>query len=78
MATRKPERRIVDALDDLTAQLRVSNQIAALKAGASVLQHDVGARASTPTAKARTARRNEVRAEVRAALGLDDQEVDRG
>jgi hypothetical protein len=72
MAPRKPERRIVDALDDLTAQLRLSNQIAALKAGTSVLEHDIGARATTPVAKARLARRNALRAEVRAALSLGD------
>jgi hypothetical protein len=74
---RKPERRIVDALDDLTAQLRLSNQIAVLRAGASLLEHDSGARASSPAAVARVAKRNALRAEVRAALELEEV-ADRG
>lgn len=76
MAKQSPDRRtIVAALDDLTAQLRLSNQIAVLKAGASVLEHDTGARATTATAKARVGRRNALRAEVRAALGLEEAEA---
>lgn len=72
MSSRKPDRRIVDALDDLTAQLKLSNQIAVLKAGASVLEHDSSSRATTPNAIARVARRNALRADVRTALGLED------
>lgn len=73
MATNKG-RRIVDALDDLTAQLKLRNQIEALRGGASFLDHDKGARATTDTAKARVQRQNTLRAAIRAGLGLEEMD----
>lgn len=71
MATTKT-RRIVDAIDDLAAQLRLANQIEALRLGAAALDHDKGVRATTDTAKARVARLNTLRADIRAGLGLGE------
>lgn len=72
MAKQSPDRRtIVAALDDLTAELRLANQLQALKLGATVLEHDPGTRATTDAAKVRVARRNTLRADVRTALGLE-------
>lgn len=73
MATTKT-RRIVDAIDDLTAQLRLQNQIAALGLGAAALEHDAGTRTTTDMAKARLQRRNELRAEIRAGLGMEGEQ----
>lgn len=67
-------RRIVDALDDLRAELRLANQIEVLRAGASFLDHDKGARATTDTAKSRLARQNQLRATIRAALATDTED----
>jgi hypothetical protein len=74
MGTNTKTRRIVDALDDLTAQLRLANQIAALGLGAAALENDAGARTTTDTAKARLQRRNELRADIRAGLGLEGEQ----
>jgi hypothetical protein len=73
MATNKG-RRIVDALDDLRAELRLANQIEVLRAGASFLDHDKGARATTDTAKARLARQNQLRADIRAGLSIEQEQ----
>jgi hypothetical protein len=69
----KRGRRIVDAIDDMTAQLRMSNQIAALRLGAAAMEHDEAKRATTDVAKARVARMNRLRADIRAGLGLDGE-----
>lgn len=76
MATTTKGPRIVDALADIARELRLSNQLHALKLGTSVLEEDKGARASTPIAKERIAKRNALRAEVRRALGLEVSDVD--
>ncbi len=67
----KKARRIVDAIDDMTAQLRLRNQLAALQLGASALDHDPGNRATTDVARERVARMNRLRAEIRAGLELE-------
>lgn len=72
MGEKRTGRRIVDAIDDLAAQLRLSNQIEALKLGASALEHDDGKRATTDVARARIARMNRLRAGIRAGLGLEE------
>ena len=73
MAETKKGRRIVDALDDLTAELRLSNQIAALEMGAAALEHDTGAKGSSSAlTKSRVARRNALRAAVRTVLGIEE------
>ena len=66
------KRRIVDALDDLTAELRLANQIEALRMGASGLDHDKGARATNDASRARVARANKLRAAIRAGIGTDE------
>lgn len=71
MATKT--RRIVDALDDLTAEVRIANQIEALRLGASGLDHDEGKRATTPSAIARKDRANALRAEIRRGLGIEGE-----
>lgn len=65
-------RRIVDAIDDLIAELRVANEIEALRLGAAALDIDEGKRATTPNALARVARANKLRAGIRAGLNLEE------
>ncbi len=64
--------RIVDVLAEIARELWLANRLHALRLGASVLEHDPGTRATTKTAKERIARRNALRADVRAALGLEE------
>ncbi len=59
----------VDAIDDLTAQLRLANQIAVLAMGATALEHETK---FTDASKARVDRRNALRAAVRAGLGIEE------
>lgn len=61
----------VDAIDDLTAQIRLSNQIAVLGLGASALEHDGKSYTNTAT-QDRADRRNALRAAVRAGLGIEE------
>lgn len=65
-------RRIVDAIDELTAQLRLANQIEALRLGAAALDHDKGTRATNDASKARVARMNTLRSQIRAGLGIEE------
>ena len=72
-------RRLIDAVDDsrvvleaLLAELRLANQLEALKLGASALDHDKGDRAKADSSKARVARQNGLRAAIRAGLGLEE------
>lgn len=67
-------RRIVDALDDVLAELRLANRIEVLKLGGAALDHDKGDRAKTDVAKARVARQNILRAEIRAGLGIEGEQ----
>jgi hypothetical protein len=61
----------VQAIDDLTEQIRISNLLAAVALPATALAHDAGTRAQTAAAKANVARRNAIRAQLRAALGTE-------
>lgn len=61
----------VEAIDDLTAQIRLSNQIAVLGLGASALEHD-GKPYAVPATQARADRRNALRAAVRDGLGIEE------
>lgn len=72
MAATVGRRTQVEALDALTAEVRLANQIAVLGLGVSALEHDEGKRATSDVAKARIAQRNALRAEVRAALGIEE------
>lgn len=72
MGEKRGPRRIVDALDELTAELRLANRLRALELGPASLEHDDGKRATTDVAKRRTAQRNELRAQVRAGLGMGE------
>jgi hypothetical protein len=65
----KTRRTQVEAIDDLTAQLRLSNQIAVLALGATALEHE---KRVTDASKARVDRRNALRAAVRAGLGIEE------
>lgn len=69
----KPRRTTVQALDDLTAQLKLANQIKAFALGATVLEHDPGTRAKDPKAIARTERRNKLRAAIRVGVGIEEE-----
>lgn len=62
----------VQAIDDLTEQLRISNLLAAVALPATALAHDPGTRATTAAAKANVARRNAIRAQLRDALGSEE------
>jgi hypothetical protein len=62
----------VQAIDDLTEQIRISNLLAAVALPATALAHDPGTRAQTAAAKANVARRNAIRAELRTALGTEE------
>lgn len=67
--------RIVDLLAEIARELWLANRMRALSLPATVLEENSTSRASTPTAKARVAKKNELRAEVRHVLGLDIAEV---
>ncbi|MDQ1174197.1 uncharacterized protein YaiI (UPF0178 family) [Microbacterium testaceum] len=67
MAAAKPRRTQVDAIDDLTAQIRLSNALAALALPASALEHDGKAYTNEATQE-RVNRRNAQRAVARAGL----------
>lgn len=67
-ATRRTQ---VDAIDDLTAQLRLANHIAVLSLGASALEHD-STEYKNPATQIRADRRNAVRAVVRAGVHIEE------
>lgn len=73
MATSKG-RRIVDAIDEVVAELRLANRIEVLRMPAAALEDDKGERNKTEAAKARTARMNKIRAEIRAGLGIEGEQ----
>lgn len=75
MARTEGRRTIVDALDDLTGELRLANRLRLLSMPAGVLEHDKGTKATTDVTRARVTRHNRLRAEVRAALGISDEGV---
>lgn len=60
----------VEAIDDLTAQIRLSNQITALALPSAVLKHD-DKTYTNPVTQAAVDEKNRRRAEVRAALGWE-------
>ncbi len=64
----------VEAIDDLTAQIRLSNQIAVLALGATALEHETKV---TDASKARVDRRNAPPRCVRAGLGMRRRTHDR-
>ncbi|MBN9210743.1 MAG: hypothetical protein BGO45_10740 [Microbacterium sp. 71-36] len=66
----KLRRTQVEAIDDLTAQLRLSNQLTALALPAAVLRHDEKTY-TNPVTQAAVEEKNARRAEVRAALGWE-------
>lgn len=65
--------RITDVLAEIARELWLSNRMRALTLGSSVLAHDTGSRAKDDTTRARIARKNALRAEVRAELGLEEE-----
>ena len=66
----QPRRTQVEAIDDLTAQLRLSNQLTALALPAAVLRRD-DKNYTNPATQAAVDEKNARRAEVRAALGWE-------
>lgn len=73
MATASRGRRVIDAVDEVVAELRLANQIEALKLGASALDHTDEKRAQTDVSRARVRRMNALRAAVRAGLGIEGE-----
>jgi len=61
----------VEAIDDLTAQLRLANHIAVLALGASALEND-STEYKNPATQVRADRRNAVRAVVRAGIETEE------
>lgn len=74
MATGTKSRRLVDAVDDLRAEIRTANLLTVLTAGVAVLEHDDGKRATSDKARARVEERNGMRAEVRRALAIGEEQ----
>lgn len=78
-ATSKPKApRIVDLLAELVAELRLANRMRALSLGVNALSHETEPRTTSDAGRARIRYRNQTRAEVRRALGYDEEEADRG
>ena len=67
------QRRIIDAVDEVVAQLRLANQIEALKLAASALDDVDEKKAQTDVSRRRIRRMNALRAEVRAGLGIEGE-----
>lgn len=72
MATAVRGRRIIDAVDEVVAQLRLANQLEALRLGAGAL--DIVDEISVKTAgpRARVRRMNLLRAAIRVGLGIEE------
>lgn len=64
--------RIVDVLGEIAHELRVANTLAALRMGATGLEHDPGDRVKTEVTRARVARMNRLRANARVGLGIEE------
>lgn len=75
MASTSKGPRIVDLLADIARELWLANRLNALRLGQSVLAHDTNNRSATPEARARVARKNDLRRKVRIELGLEDEET---
>ncbi|MDQ1127590.1 hypothetical protein QE428_002623 [Microbacterium sp. SORGH_AS 505] len=69
----RPRRTQVEAIDDLTAELRTANHLKALELGAKAWKHDEGRNVTSPSAIADMNARNGLRAQVRAALNIEEQ-----
>jgi hypothetical protein len=65
-------RRIIDAVDEVVAQLRLANQIEALRLPASAFEDGDEKAAKTDASRLRVRRMNALRAEVRAGLGIEE------
>lgn len=74
MGTETKRRTQVDAIDDLTAELRTANVLAALAMGGSALEHDAkGEQSATASTAARAKVRNALRKVAREGLGIDGE-----
>jgi hypothetical protein len=74
MATVRP-RRLVDAVDDLRAEIRTANLIAVLTAPVATLEDFDLSKPTSPGTRARHEVRNRLKAEVRAQLGIGEDDV---
>jgi hypothetical protein len=72
MSTAVKGRRIIDAVDEVVAQLRLANQIEALKLGTSALDEVDVSKLKTPAVQARQVRLNKLRAAVRVGLDVEE------
>lgn len=66
-------RRIVDAIDDVARELRTANLIGALALGTAALDDADLGKFKDPKTVARQARLNQLRAGIRAGLGLEQR-----
>ena len=72
MSTAVRGRRIIDAVDEVVAELRLANQIEALKLGTSALDEVDVSKLKQPATVVRQTRLNKLRAAIRAGLGLEE------
>ncbi|KTR95368.1 hypothetical protein NS220_06075 [Microbacterium testaceum] len=70
MATAKPRRTQVEAIDNLAAEIRLHTEVVALSLPVAVLRHD-DKNYTNPVTKAEVEEKNRRRAAVRAALGWE-------
>lgn len=74
MGTETKRRTQVDAIDDLTRELRTANVLAALALGGSALEHDAkGEQSPVASTAARAKFRNALRKAARDGLGVDGE-----
>lgn len=66
-------RGLVDAVDDLRAEIRLANQISVLQLGTSALDDVDTSGIKTPNTRRRQERLNRVRASIRQGLGVEDE-----
>lgn len=65
------QRRVVDAVDALAAELRLANRIEVLKAGTSLLDDVETSTIKSESTARRQERLNVLRGQIRADLGLE-------
>lgn len=73
MAGQVKGRRLVDAVDEVVAELRLANRLAVLTLGTSALDEVDVSVLKTPSTRRRQERLNKVRAEIRAGLGFEGE-----
>jgi hypothetical protein len=72
MGTAVKGRRIIDAVDEVVAELRLANQIEALKLGTSALDDVDVSKLKQPATVVRQRRLNKLRAAIRVGLDVEE------